>query len=186
MTRATPVALVLVLGLAVSVGVAAGPSFEEYAIFGAVLNHLSSQQLEGDIRSASISRKTMTPEEADPSWIVERCSADTELTTLSLRIQGISTKRPSYFLLAPRSDANLPLSEWGFIESLANLVAGLEPASFLSAEVAFSRAAISPDGTRAVVYAEFRCPLCGFGGYFGLSRPGEQWEVTEQCIYWVS
>ena len=53
-------------------------------------------------------------------------------------------------------------------------------------EIVVSRVGISSEGDAALVYAEYLCPLCGYGGYFLLERQGSSWGVADVCMIWVS
>ena len=50
----------------------------------------------------------------------------------------------------------------------------------------FSRVAFEDRGRLAVLYAEYLCPLCGFGGYFVLEQQGNEWVVRDVCPRWES
>lgn len=56
----------------------------------------------------------------------------------------------------------------------------------LDSHMRFSRVGFAPNGSAALVYAEFHCALCGYGGYLHLRRTGEQWELADECTVWVS
>ncbi len=53
-------------------------------------------------------------------------------------------------------------------------------------ELIFSRVGFNRQKTEALVYAEYLCPLCGYGGYFSLQKQGEGWVIADVCARWVS
>lgn len=162
------------------------PIQRENQVFLTVAQWFSGQGMKGAVaaKTSLPARNAVLPPRETPSCFenYHPPSSLAESFTVSNRQQRDLTIHRRTLERAVSSSATVP-----FFEGLAErLLGGEAPASAVDKRLIFSRVGFNKEKDEAIVYVEYLCPLCGYGGYFYLQDTNAGWVIRDLCARWES